>query len=61
MDKPKSNKVAHFYSGQIQQCGALLLRRLAQFYSGVDRFVRGHKARVNGAQEGVVFDAQLLG
>ncbi|MFT5786891.1 MAG: hypothetical protein ACI9KK_002252, partial [Ascidiaceihabitans sp.] len=29
-------KVAQFYSGQIRQNGALLLRRLAQFCSGVD-------------------------
>jgi hypothetical protein len=36
MDKPKPNKVAQFYSGQIRQNGALLLRRLAQFCSGVD-------------------------
>jgi hypothetical protein len=31
MDKPKPNKMAHFYSGQIQPNGALLLRRLVQF------------------------------
>jgi len=36
MDKPISNKVAHFYSGQNQPSGALLLRRLVRFKSGVD-------------------------
>jgi hypothetical protein len=33
-------KVAQFYSGQIRQNGALLLRRLAQFCSGVDSSFR---------------------
>jgi hypothetical protein len=36
MDKPVYRIVAQFYSGKIRQNGALLLRRLAQFYSGVD-------------------------
>jgi hypothetical protein len=38
MDKPKPNKLAQFYSGQIQPNGALSLRRSVQFWSGVDRF-----------------------
>ena len=36
MDKPKPNKLAQFYSGQIQPNGALSLRRSVQFWSGVD-------------------------
>jgi hypothetical protein len=39
MDKPKPNKLAQFYSGQIQPNGALSLRRSVQFWSGVDRGV----------------------
>jgi transposase len=35
MDKPKPNKLAQFYSGQIQPNGALSLRRSVQFWSGV--------------------------
>ena len=38
MDKPKPNKLAQFYSGQIQPNGALSLRRSVQFWSGVDNF-----------------------
>jgi len=37
MDKPKPNKLAQFYSGQIQPNGALSLRRSVQFWSGVDK------------------------
>jgi hypothetical protein len=37
MDKPKPNKLAQFYSGQIQPNGALSLRRSVHFWSGVDR------------------------
>ncbi len=36
MDKPKPNKVAQFCSGQIQPSGALSLRRMVRFWSGVD-------------------------
>ena len=36
MDKPKPNKLAQFYSGQIQPNSALSLRRSVQFWSGVD-------------------------
>ena len=36
MDKPKPNKLAQFYSGQIQPNGALSLRRSVQFWSSVD-------------------------
>ena len=36
MDKPKPNKLAQFYSGQIQPNGVLSLRRSVQFWSGVD-------------------------
>ena len=43
MDKPTSNKVAQFYSAKIQKSGALLLRRLVQFYSGVDTHARQFK------------------
>jgi len=40
MDKPKPNKLAQFYSGQIQPNGALSLRRSVQFWSGVDMIPR---------------------
>ena len=40
MDKPKPNKLAQFYSGQIQPKGALSLRRSVQFWSGVDNATR---------------------
>jgi len=40
MDKPKPNKLAQFYSGQIQPNGALSLRRSVQFWSGVDTLWR---------------------
>jgi hypothetical protein len=39
MDKPKPNKLAQFYSGQIQPNGALSLRRSVQFWSGVDTLI----------------------
>jgi len=42
MDKPKPNKLAQFYSGQIQPNGALSLRRSVQFWSGVD-IITGHQ------------------
>jgi len=40
MDKPKPNKLAQFYSGQIKPNGALSLRRSVQFWSGVDSLSR---------------------
>ena len=51
MDKPKPNKLAQFYSGQIQPNGALSLRRSVQFWSGVDTLPRQDKTRYRVQRE----------
>ena len=52
MDKPKPNKLAQFYSGQIQPNGALSLRRSVQFWSGVDS--RAEKICLTSADAGLI-------